>query len=127
MAIYTRFGSEIELLTARLIPIWIEQLPGEIKWHYSEKKPSKRTREITVMPCWHVTAKYVEDGKLVLDGQEFSSNELRADGAVQEIYQAMWTINPAHKDAFQDWCAGKKPIEYFSANFDKTLSLGALS
>ena len=107
MAIYTRFGSEIELLTARLLPIWIERLPGEIKWHYTERKPSKRTKEITIMPCWHVTAKDVESGEPICGGGTFSANELKADNGMTEIYDAMWKLNPVHKDGFQDWCNGK--------------------
>lgn len=122
MAIYTRFGSEVELLTACLVPIWIEELPGEIKWHYSEKKPTKRTKKITAMPCWHVTGKDVESGELICDGGTFSANELRADNGTNEIYEAMWKLNPKHKDGFQDWCAGKVPITHFEIIDEKMVA-----
>ena len=45
MAIYTRFGSEVTLCDARLIPIWIEKRPTETKWHYT--KPTKTGKNAT--------------------------------------------------------------------------------
>ncbi len=107
MAIYTRFGSEIELLTARLCPVWIEHLAGEIKWHYSEKKPTRLTKELTVMPCWHCTAKYVDTGEPVCDGQWMNPNMFKADDAIGEIWQKLWELNPSHRQKFEDWCNGK--------------------
>jgi hypothetical protein len=115
MAIYTRIGSEIELLTARLVPVWIERLQGGIKWHYSEMKPSKRTKQITMMPCWHVTAKYVEDGEAVCDGKWLNANTLKADDGMGEILKVIWILNPIDQQRFEDWMTNRTE----AGSFDK--------
>lgn len=113
MAIYTRFGSEVQLLTARLVPVWIERLPGEIKWHYAEKKPSKRTEAIDAMPCWHVTAKDKKSGRMICDGKLISANEFRADDGAAEIHDTMQKINPDHRDRFMEWAQGRMEAAAF--------------
>ena len=122
MAIYTRFGSEIELLTARLCPVWIEQVPGEIKWHYSEKKPTKRTKELHVMPCWHCTAKYVDNGEPVCDGKWLNPNMFRADDGIGEIWKKLWELNPGDKDRFQEWTMSKLEATAFAVIEDKMVA-----
>lgn len=91
--IYTCFFSPVKLLTARHVPVWIEKRRGEIKWHYSEPKRTKKTLEINHLYVLHVTAEYLEaseDGSIkagmpVFNGEEFCANELKATDGVREI------------------------------------------
>lgn len=112
MAIYTRQGSELTLLTARLVPVWIETRRGEIKWHYSEPKKTRKTIKIDLMPCWHVTAKY-HDGESVFGGKLFSANALVADNGSLEVHEVLHKINPDHRDRFLDWAKGCLPATAF--------------
>ena len=94
--IYSRFYVPVNFLTAREVTVWIEKLPGEIKWHYAKPKPSKRTQRIDPTPVWHVTAEYAansEDGSIkkgmpVCDGQLICVNEFRAEKGTVEINDA---------------------------------------
>jgi hypothetical protein len=115
MAIYTRFGSEIELLTSRLVPIWIELAPGEIKWHYSKPVKVHKKSQVTEMPMWFVTAKYIEDGLMVCDGKLFNAAELKADEGSREIWLKMHDLNPDHaaKDALWNKAGSPDAHELF--------------
>lgn len=109
MAIYTRFGSEIELLTSRLVPIWVEHKPGEIKWHYSAPKKVGKRSKVNEMPMWFVTARYIEDGKPVCDGKLFNGAELKADEGSREIWLKMHELNPDHKAKDELWNKAGSP------------------
>jgi hypothetical protein len=107
MAIYTRFGSEVKLITARLIPVWIEKLPSEIKWHYAAKKPSKRTERIDEVPLWHIQAEHV-DGDKCCDGKWVSNHVYVADGGWAEIQTECERLNPGDAWKYTQWNANKK-------------------
>src|SRR5215813_13472384 len=87
MAIYTRFGTPVQLKSAREVPVWIERRPGEIKWHYTEPKRTKKTLELDCVPVWHVTAEATDGSapRMICDGQELCVNEFRADDGFREI------------------------------------------
>jgi hypothetical protein len=80
MAIYTRFGGEVTLCAARMIPVWVLKTPDEIKWRYS--KPTKLRRNVTVeeVPIRHYRGWYTKDGHPVCDNKWVDANSLRADG-----------------------------------------------
>lgn len=96
MAIYSRCGAPVKLITARQRTVYIEERPGEIKWHYKEPKPVKRTRRIDAVLVWHVTAEMTGSypdgsgkiGERLADGREITVNELRADEGWPEIEDA---------------------------------------
>lgn len=102
MAIYTRFGSLVRLTAARMIPVWIEHLGSEIKWHYAEKKPTRRTKELREEPVWHVTAEY-EDGGLVCDGKWLNLSGFVADDGINEIIAKCHDIAPDVPAKFEQW------------------------
>lgn len=52
MAIFTRFGTRVEFVSAEAVPVLIEETQdGERRWHYPEKLPAKRRK----------TSEYEED------------------------------------------------------------------
>jgi hypothetical protein len=104
MAIYTRWGVRVNLLSADLIPVWIEQRRGEIKWHYSEPRRTKQTVEVERVSIWHVTAEYAEHSKdgsckpgmKLWYGRSEPTNSLVADDGIREINNKCRELNPAH-------------------------------
>ena len=102
MTIYTRFGSEVKLTAARLIPVWIEHQGFRIKWHYVPKEPTKRTKELTETPIWHVKAEYVEGG-LVNDGKWIVLSDFVGDGGWAVIQAECERLNPEDKAAYETW------------------------
>lgn len=109
MAIYTRFGSRVQFLTADLLKVWTtlgDLGDGEgyrLAWHYSEPKRTKKWRkgvETDVMNVWHVTTRYDDDrpghgGTKPISGSRPISDYV-ADGAIQEIIAECHRLNPAH-------------------------------
>ena len=78
MAIYTRFGSEVTLCDARLIPIWIEKRPTETKWHYTKPTKTGKNAKIEEYPIWH-------------------------DGGWQEIQAKLDELCPDGSEKFEQW------------------------
>lgn len=127
MAIYTRFGSEVELLTARLVPVWVERKRGEIKWHYSAPKPTRQTIKIEEMPMWFVTAKYTDEGlagEMVCDGKLVNPATLKADGGSREIWERMHVLNPWDAAADEKWnkANGPRASELFATVQEKMVA-----
>lgn len=102
MAIYTHYGTRVDFLTAQFVPVWIERVAGEIKWHYAEKKPTKRTKELREEPVWHVTGKF-DDGKPLHEGKLVSLAGFVADDGINEIVAECHRLNPDHAAKFNEW------------------------
>lgn len=115
MAIYTRFGSRVEFTAARMIPVWIERLAGEIKWHYRPKAPTRRTKEIREEPVWHVTAVY-DGGEVVCGGKWMNLGGFVADGGISEIMARCHELAPDAPEKFEQWSKADGPDA--SALFD---------
>ena len=92
MAIYTRFGTRVEFVSAEEVPVLIERTrDAETRWHYPEKLPKKRskTSEYEEVPVWHAVAKAADSGRLIVDGGQIPDHEFRADDGWREIVAAM--------------------------------------
>lgn len=94
MAIYSRNGAPVEIVTAREVPVWVVRKPGRIDWEYAEPKP-RRGHKVELIHVTHVTAKQVGPypdgsgvksiGEMIRDGEEFPESDLRADDGAREI------------------------------------------
>lgn len=94
MAIYSRNGAPVEIVTAREVTVWIVKKPGRIDWHYEEPKPRKGWK-IEPTPVMHVTAKRIgvypdgsgekSIGEMLFDGTEFPLSDLIADAGFAEL------------------------------------------
>lgn len=102
MAIYAPFGGLIRLTAARRVTVWVEQKPGEIKWHYAEPKKIGKRSTVEVMTVWHVKAEWPDSGRPVWNGQEESVGSLRADDGWPEIQAELYRLNPADAQAEQE-------------------------
>ena len=92
MAIYTRFGTRVEFVSAEEVPVLIERTRNaETRWHYPEKLPKKRskTSEYEEVPVWHVVAKDAETGRLIVNGNQIPAGDFRADEGWREIVDTM--------------------------------------
>jgi hypothetical protein len=92
MAIYTRFGTRVEFVSAEEVSVLIERTRDAVtRWHYPEKLPKKRnkTSEYEEVPVWHAVAKDAETGRLIIDGGQIPGNEFKADDGWREIVAAM--------------------------------------
>ena len=106
MAIYTRFGSRVVLLSAELVKVWTTfgnmGNGPELKWHYQEPRRTTKWRKdvkVEAIHAWHFTARYDDDrpghgGTSPLEGSR-SINDLRADGGIKEIHDECCRLNPA--------------------------------
>ena len=103
MAIYTRFGSEVTLCDARLIPIWIEKRPTETKWHYTKPTKTGKNAKIEEYPIWHYRGWYSEKGDPVCDNKWVDANGLKADGGWQEIQAKLDELCPDGSEKFEQW------------------------
>jgi len=108
MAIYIN-GCEITLTEARMVPVWIETRSGRILWHYTEKKPTRLTKEMSEQPVWHFRGTWASgspayDGKWVALSHAFS-----ADGGFEEIMTAAHTLSPTAKADFERWAKDDGP------------------
>lgn len=63
MTIYTHGYVPVNITSARIVQVWIEQQHGRIKWHYKEKKPTRLTKSIDKTPIIHFKATYAENDK----------------------------------------------------------------
>jgi hypothetical protein len=52
-AIYTRFGEEVHLTEARLIPLWFVRRAYEVKSYYTKPKKLPRNARVKEFPSWH--------------------------------------------------------------------------
>lgn len=102
MAIYTRFGSEVTLCDARLIPVWIETGRGEIKWHYSQPKPRKRCK-VEERPVWHYRGWNAANGSPICDNKWVPASSLKADDGWEEIQAKLDELCPDGTERFQQW------------------------
>lgn len=103
MAIYTRFGSEVTLCDARLVPIWVEKRAGEIKWHYEKPAKLRRGAELEEIPIWHYRGWFTEDGHPICENKWISANDLRADDGWKEIQAKLDELCPDGEEKFQAW------------------------
>lgn len=102
MAIYTRFGEEVQFKSARLAPVWVERLSNEIKHHYQPKQPTRRTKSLELMPFWFVTA--TGDGARALcEGKWLNAYDFRADDGIREIHETLFKLNPDHAAKEEEW------------------------
>lgn len=104
MAIYAQGYVRVNFLTARLVPVWIEEKQAEIKWHYAEPKKVGKRSKVRLDQVWHVTAEYAEtskDGsckpgmKLYGGREEPVFPSFRADDGIQELFGECYRLNPA--------------------------------
>ncbi len=102
MAIYTRYGSVVTITEMRLIPVWIERHPSEIRWHYKRPEKAPKTSVIEETPIWFYRGKY-ENGEDVCDGKWVTCNDLRADDGWKEIETKMAELNPEDIRKFNEW------------------------
>jgi hypothetical protein len=100
MAIYTRFGGEVTICEARLIPVWVVKLPAEIKWFYS--KPTRRFKNVREMPFWHYRGVYTDIGNPVCDGKWCDAANLVADSGWQEIDARLIELCPDGPEKYQE-------------------------
>lgn len=103
MAIYTRFGKEVNFTAAKIIPMWSEYRNGEILHHYSRPESTKRTKKIEEMPTWHVTAIYAADGHALSDGKYTAAGNFVADDGIREIHDVMHALRPSWEDDWNRW------------------------
>ena len=104
MAIYTRFGTPVDFVAARFFPVWIEQRPGEIKWHYREPKKIGKKASVKVMPITHVQAINLADhNDPIRDGKWMDINNFRADEGMKEIMARVVDIYPKVQIDFDKW------------------------
>ena len=108
MAIYTRFGTRVNFVTAQIMPVWIENGVGEIKWHLAE--PGKPKGKVEETPVWFVCAMADDDrqdhgpkGRMVCDGKGICINEFRADNGLGEIMDECERLAPADVEKFERW------------------------
>lgn len=102
MSIYTRMGSPVQFVSARMLKVWttIGNIGNgvELRWHYSEPKRTSRWRKdvkVEVMEfVWHAKANYL-DGEPVCGGDEIPLSGFVADDAIQEIVAECYRLNPA--------------------------------
>ena len=95
MAIYAPFGGLIRLTAARIVTVWVETMPGEIKWHYAEPKKIGKRSTVETMQVWHVKAEWPDTARPVWNGQEEPCGSLRADDGWPEIEAELYRLNPA--------------------------------
>ena len=105
MAIYTRFGSRVQFVSARVVKVWTTLgnigKGHELKWHYTEPKRTKSWRkdvEVDWMDVWHITARYDDDrpghgGTKPIEGERLASDFV-ADNAMHEILAECYRLNP---------------------------------
>lgn len=100
MAIYTRMGSPVQLVSARIITVWttLGNIGNgmELKWHYAKPKRTTRWRKdvkVGTMDVWHARANYV-DGEPVCGGDEIPLHGFVADGGISEIIAECYRLNP---------------------------------
>lgn len=101
MAIYTRMGSRVQFVSARMVKVWttLGNIGNgyELRWHYAEPKRTSRWRKDvkveTMDFVWHARATY-EGGAPVCDGDEIPLSGFVADGAIQEIVAECYRLNP---------------------------------
>jgi len=101
MAIYTRFGTAVTLCDARLIPVWIEKTPSEVRWHYSKPKARKGAK-VEEHPMWHYRGWYA-DGKPVCDNKWVDANGLKADDGWKEIEAKLLELCPDGQEKYEQW------------------------
>jgi hypothetical protein len=102
MAIYCRIGVRVNLLSARLVPVWVEHKPYETKWHYSEPKKVGKRSKVDLLHIWHATAEYAEmsrdgsckPGMILWNGNEDPEVSFVADGGLKEIRDEFYRLNP---------------------------------
>ena len=102
MAIYTRFGSEVKLTEARLIPVWIVKHPSKVKWHYTPQDWGKTVVRVDETPIWHVKGEYGEGG-LLCDGKWVVLSDLVADGGWKTIQDECERLNPENAKKYHLW------------------------
>jgi hypothetical protein len=107
MAIYTRFGGEVEITHARFIPVWVERTPDAIRWHYSRPKKTRAGAKIEEVPIWHYRGRYVGDSNPrhwhVCDGKWVDANSLKADGGWPEIEAKLIELCPDGPAKYREW------------------------
>jgi hypothetical protein len=102
MAIYV-FGEEIEIIEARMLPVWIENRPGEIRWHYGPPKKLSKKSSVTEQPMWHVKAKWKDSGKSLSDGKWLTLTHIKADDGMHEIFPVLHALAPEEIVKFGKW------------------------
>ena len=111
MAIYTRFGTAVELTEACFSPIWIERRSGEIKRHFTKPKRTKRTLEIEETVGLFVRVKVVDQrqdhgpsGRMLYDGKWMDLIHLVADDGIRELHNKFGQMIGADELAkFESW------------------------
>lgn len=82
MAIFTRFGTRVEFVSAEAVPVLIEQTrDGERRW--------RATSEYEEVDVWHARAKDAETERPIAGGGQIPSHEFVADDGFREIMIAM--------------------------------------
>lgn len=102
MKVYARFGAEVNITEARMIPVWIVKTTGRIKWHYSKPKPRKGAT-VELMPMWHYRGTYADNGQKVCDGKWVPINDLNCDGGWLELDKLLKSLSPDSNEAFKVW------------------------
>jgi hypothetical protein len=103
MAIYTRFGSEIEIIDARMIPVWVIHKGHEVIWEYAKPKKPLRHWEVTEQPTWHYRGYYKDNSSPVCDGKWVDANSLKADGGWSEIQKQLLNFAPGAQRKYEEW------------------------
>lgn len=107
MGIYI-FGSEIEILEARMIPVWIEVGPGRIRWHYGPPRKVPKGAKVDLTPVWHIKAKW-KDGELLHQGRWRNLAGVRADDGASEIEARCKELAPLEAAKFEEWAREDGP------------------
>lgn len=109
MAIYARFGGEVKIVAARMIPVWIVQSKGAIRWHYSKPTKLPRDAKVEEQPIWHYRGYWRDTSNPVCDGLWNSANDLKADDGWKEIEAALLEHAPESKAKFEAWNRADAP------------------
>jgi hypothetical protein len=103
MAIYTRFGSEITICDARLIPVWVETRPGEIKWHYAKPDKVRKNATVEERPIWHYRGWFADNGEPLHGNKWVEASGLKADDGWPEIKRKLDELCPDGAEKFEAW------------------------
>jgi hypothetical protein len=125
MAIYTRFGSEIKITAARVLPIWRRVAPGRISLHVKKpKQPARGKTTIEESPNWYVKAEYSEGG-LIHDGKWTTPWWFVADNGHHEINDTLKSLNPDDWAKLNEWNKADAPdmLHFFETLPEKEVEI----
>jgi hypothetical protein len=126
MAIYTRYGPEVIITAARILPIWRKVAPSKISLHI--KKPTQPKRgKVTIeeSPNWYVKCHYAEGLEPIHNGKWTSPWWFVADDGAREISDLLVKLNPEDSAKWYEWNKEGAPdmLHFFAALPEKDVEI----